>query len=154
MCFGTFKRERPIMRRIKTLNVSFWFCVSSGPSARGYSKSNPSLRFSFRYSQIDGIPELKELTQKLIFGKASKRIASCQCLSGTGALRICAEFVYKHLREQIPYGKIYYSDQTWGNHPAIFRAAGLTPEAHAVTTKKTLGMGNHPAYRYRIHEGT
>merc|ERR1719473_1796416 len=46
----------------------------------------------------------------------------------------------KHLGDAIPGLKIYYSDQTWGNHPAIIRAAGLVPEAYPYWDPQTKGV--------------
>jgi len=92
------------------------------------------------YLAIDGVPELKALTQKLCFGDASPaakegRIASVQALSGTGSLRVISEFVTTHLSKD--KHEIWVSDPTWGNHTAIFQKAGLTvkmyPYWHAAT---------------------
>lgn len=50
------------------------------------------------------------------------RIVTAQSLSGTGALRLAVEFVFRFL----PKGtNIYYSKPTWGNHNSIFAAAGV-----------------------------
>lgn len=85
------------------------------------------------YIPIDGLPELKGLTQKLVFGadsKASKdgRIASVQALSGTGALRVLAEFVKQHLPPSAR--EVWVSDPTWGNHNTIFEQVGLTVKVY------------------------
>merc|ERR1719398_675111 len=48
------------------------------------------------YLAIDGLPELKKAAQELVFSPAtlsSGRVASCQALSGTGALRVAGEFL-------------------------------------------------------------
>ncbi|CDJ29933.1 aspartate aminotransferase, putative [Eimeria mitis] len=81
------------------------------------------------YLPIDGLPELKPLTQSLLFGEDSEaiaagRIASSQSLSGTGALRVVGDFI-KHF---IPQAKtVYLSNPTWSNHHNIFGpGAGLT----------------------------
>ena len=44
-----------------------------------------------------------------------------QCLSGTGALRVGAEFLCQQLQSSI----VLVSDPTWGNHNMIFRLAGF-----------------------------
>merc|ERR1719238_206331 len=54
------------------------------------------------YAPIDGPPDLKRLTQDLSFGADAAsvkegRVVSTQALSGTGALRVAAEFVKQHL---------------------------------------------------------
>jgi len=88
------------------------------------------------YSPVDGLASIKETTQKLIFGEFKDNIASCQALSGTGALRVGAEFVKWFLN--VP--KIYMSDPTWGNHPTIFQKAGLTVEKHPYYDPSTRGF--------------
>jgi len=81
------------------------------------------------YSTIDGPEELKTLTATLMLGKNSAslkegRLASVQALSGTGALRIFAEFVATHLPKESH--TVWCSTPTWGNHIAIFKQGGLT----------------------------
>jgi len=66
------------------------------------------------------------VTSQVILGKDSpiikeKKVAICQSLSGTGALRIAAEF----LAQYNPGVSVYVSDPTWGNHHTIFGKAGL-----------------------------
>jgi len=85
------------------------------------------------YSTIDGPADLKKMTQGLVFGKdspavAENRVASVQALSGTGALRVIAEFVKTHMPEEMH--QVYVSDPTWGNHNAIFAKAGLTVKTY------------------------
>lgn len=81
------------------------------------------------YSTIDGPAKLKTLSQKLLFGADCKavaegRIASVQALSGTGALRVSAEFIKEHLK--LGGNEAWVSNPTWGNHTTIFKKAGLT----------------------------
>jgi len=85
------------------------------------------------YSTIDGPADLKKMTQGLVFGKdspavAENRVASVQALSGTGALRVIAEFVKTHMPQEMH--QVYVSDPTWGNHNAIFAKAGLTVKTY------------------------
>jgi len=85
------------------------------------------------YSTIDGPPELKKMTQKLVFGEDAAaitdgRIASVQALSGTGALRVVSEFVTKHMPASMR--EIWVSNPTWGNHNTIFEMAGLTVKTY------------------------
>ena len=79
------------------------------------------------YLPIDGLPEFRAETTKLILGEDSKaiaegRVACCQSLSGTGALRLAAEFIAVNLGKD---RRVFVSDPTWGNHNAIFAKAGL-----------------------------
>jgi len=66
------------------------------------------------------------------------RVASVQALSGTGALRVVAEFVKTHLPPSAH--EIWVSDPTWGNHPAIFEKAGLTPKVYPYWNPSTKGI--------------
>jgi aspartate aminotransferase len=53
----------------------------------------------------------------------SGKIAAVQSISGTGGCRLGAEFLAKFSNQKT----IYVPQPTWGNHLAIFKAAGLTP---------------------------
>jgi len=82
------------------------------------------------YLPIEGLPEFLTHTARLIFGAdspalAEKRVATVQTLSGTGALRIGAEFLARYA----PGGTatpVYMSEPTWGNHFNIFKDAHMT----------------------------
>jgi aspartate/tyrosine/aromatic aminotransferase len=78
------------------------------------------------YLPVTGLQAFLDVTSQVILGKDSplireKKVAVCQSLSGTGALRIAAEF----LAQYNPGVNVYVSDPTWGNHHAIFAKAGL-----------------------------
>mmetsp|Transcript_76683 Transcript_76683/g.248629 ORF Transcript_76683/g.248629 Transcript_76683/m.248629 type:complete len:410 (+) Transcript_76683:62-1291(+) len=95
------------------------------------------------YSTIDGPADLKTLTQKLAFGDdseavASGRIASVQGLSGTGSLRVCAEFTKTFLSPEAD--EIWISKPTWGNHIAIFQVAGLIVKEYPYYQPETRGF--------------
>jgi aspartate/tyrosine/aromatic aminotransferase len=95
------------------------------------------------YNTIDGPAELKTLTQQLLFGEDSKAvngslIASVQALSGTGALRVVAEFVKTHMK--LDMHTIWVSDPTWGNHNTIFQKAGLTVKTYPYYDKATKSL--------------
>ena len=76
------------------------------------------------YLPIDGLPEFRAETTKLILGKGSKaikegRVACCQSLSGTGALRLAAEFIAVNLGKD---RRVFVSDPTWVRPPpTLFR---------------------------------
>ncbi|KAJ9584283.1 hypothetical protein L9F63_021379, partial [Diploptera punctata] len=53
---------------------------------------------------------------------AQGRAFGVQTLSGTGALRVGAEFLQRHLK----YNTFYYSSPTWENHHLLFTNAGFT----------------------------
>ncbi len=72
-------------------------------------------------------------TAQVIFGSDSplvneERIAVVQTLSGTGALRVAAEFIAMYS----PGALVYISDPSWGNHHTIFRKAGLQVRSNSV----------------------
>eukprot|EP00993_Chasmostoma_nieuportense_P000916 NODE_1841_length_1361_cov_56.915721_g1749_i0.p1 GENE.NODE_1841_length_1361_cov_56.915721_g1749_i0~~NODE_1841_length_1361_cov_56.915721_g1749_i0.p1 ORF type:complete len:415 (-),score=93.85 NODE_1841_length_1361_cov_56.915721_g1749_i0:115-1338(-) len=80
------------------------------------------------YLPIDGLASFREESVKLLLGPdskaiAEKRVASCQGLSGTGCLRVAAEFYKTFLGTSTP---VYLSDPTWGNHKPIFSIIGFT----------------------------
>jgi len=95
------------------------------------------------YSTIDGPDPLKAQTQKLLFGEdcaaiKEGRIASIQALSGTGSLRVCAEFIVTHLPKAAQ--TVYMSDPTWGNHPAIFQKANCTVKTYPYWKAETKSL--------------
>jgi aspartate/tyrosine/aromatic aminotransferase len=76
---------------------------------------------------VQGLESFLQATSSIILGKDSpslkeERVAVMQTLSGTGALRIAAEFIAK-FSDAKP--KVYISDPSWGNHHTIFQKAGL-----------------------------
>jgi len=89
------------------------------------------------YVPIDGKPEYKRPVQELIFTAAeidSGRIVTAQALSGTGSLQMIAQFMVNFCKVTT----IHIPDPTWGNHPAIFKRAGIAtvhkyPYWHAPT---------------------
>ncbi|XP_065186288.1 aspartate aminotransferase, cytoplasmic-like [Sycon ciliatum] len=80
------------------------------------------------YLSIDGLKSYSDAASRLLLGSGSKavlesRVCGVQSLSGTGALRLAAEF----LRRFYPQGKtVYISAPTWSNHQTIFKHAGYT----------------------------
>jgi len=77
------------------------------------------------YSPITGDDLFLKGARGVLFGWEhadvnSGRVASAQTLSGTGALRVIADFLQKFRP-----GPIYVSDPTWGNHNTVFATAGL-----------------------------
>lgn len=85
------------------------------------------LESNHEYLPIGGLPEFCKSARKLMFGAdsiaiAEKLICTVQSISGTGALRIAADFIKTHM-SSIP--AILISDPTWANHPSIFEAVGL-----------------------------
>jgi len=78
-----------------------------------------------------GDAEFSKLCQKMLFGENSKLlkdglVATVQTLSGTGALRVGAEFV-KRFAKGTP---VYISTPTWGTHNSIMDHAGVSYKAY------------------------
>jgi aspartate aminotransferase len=80
-----------------------------------------------------------------------KRNATVQSISGTGALRIGAEFLVSFQiwislhsvfqNKWFPASKqIYQPTPTWGNHVPIFKFAGLEVKQYKYYDKKTCGF--------------
>lgn len=93
------------------------------------------------YLSIGGIKEYCDLAASLMLGKdwynANKSNVAClQSLSGTGALRIAAEFVAKFLKGTV----VYISNPSWGNHKTIFSTAGLECREYRYWDGKNLSL--------------
>ena len=98
------------------------------PSARGYLP-------------IDGIATYDSAVQALVFGAQSpsvqaKRVATVQCLGGTGGLKVGADF----LKRLNPQAKVLISDPSWENHKALFTQAGFDVQAYPYYDAQALGV--------------
>ncbi|KAJ3095709.1 Aspartate aminotransferase [Phlyctochytrium planicorne] len=84
------------------------------------------------YLPIDGLRSFTDASARLILGADSpaihqKRYVAIQTISGTGAVRLGADFLAKFQ----PKGTTaLISDPTWGNHFAIFGDAGFKVEKY------------------------
>ncbi|KAK3212942.1 hypothetical protein Dsin_017648 [Dipteronia sinensis] len=93
------------------------------------------------YLPITGIAEFNKLSAKLIFGADSSaikenRVTTVQCLSGSGSLRIGADFLAKHYHQLT----VYMSQPTYANHPNFFVAAGITVKTYRYYDPTTCGL--------------
>lgn len=92
------------------------------------------------YLPIGGDAEFVAASQYLMFGDCDAvsegRIAGVQTLSGTGALRILANF----LKNNFPGITIYKSSPSWGNHRKIFLKAGLNQGDYRYWDARTRGL--------------
>ncbi|SBS25024.1 Aspartate aminotransferase [Marinomonas spartinae] len=84
------------------------------------------------YLSIEGSQAYREAVQTLLFGEdtqiISKQLAqTAQTPGGTGALRVAAEFIRKHL----PNATIWVSNPTWANHQAVFQSVNLEVGSYA-----------------------
>jgi aspartate aminotransferase len=97
------------------------------------------------YAAISGIPDFCRASAKLAYGDSCsmERLAVCQSISGTGALRIGAEFLARFYRRETGSQSdrvVYLPDPTWGNHASIFRDSGLKTAPYRYFDKKTNGL--------------
>jgi len=102
--------------------------MMSKPSARGYLP-------------IDGIAAYDSAVQALVFGAQSpsvlaKRVATVQCLGGTGGLKVGADF----LKRLNPQAKVLISDPSWENHKALFTQAGFEVQVYPYYDAQALGV--------------
>ncbi|KAL7601692.1 hypothetical protein Lser_V15G22041 [Lactuca serriola] len=93
------------------------------------------------YLPIIGLADFNKLSAKLILGSDSpaiqgNRVTTVQCLSGTGSLRVGAEFLSRHYYQRT----IYIPNPTWGNHTKIFTLAGLTVKTYRYYDPVTRGL--------------
>lgn len=100
---------------------------------------DPSL--NKEYLTIDGLAEFNQLARELILGVnspaiADQRVTSTQTLSGTGSLRVGAEFLKTFLNPPA----VYLSKPTWGNHLNIFKKAGYELREYPYWKAETRGF--------------
>lgn len=84
------------------------------------------------YLPFSGLASFTKLTSEFAFGKESRllqegRVAAVHTISGTGALRVGAEFLARNLRRSAdaPLPPLYLPEPTYVNHMAIFSQAGF-----------------------------
>uniref|UniRef100_UPI00398EFBAE aspartate aminotransferase, cytoplasmic n=1 Tax=Pristiophorus japonicus TaxID=55135 RepID=UPI00398EFBAE len=84
------------------------------------------------YMPILGLPEFTNSACEIALGKnspaiADNRVGGVQCLGGTGALRIGADFLHLWYNgTNNASTPVYVSAPTWENHNGVFTAAGFT----------------------------
>ncbi|XP_063045510.1 aspartate aminotransferase, mitochondrial-like [Engraulis encrasicolus] len=94
------------------------------------------------YLGIGGLAEFSKACAELSLGPdnqvlKSKRSITVQTISGTGSLRIGANFLsrfHKGVRD------VYLPKPTWGNHTPIFRDAGMQLKAYRYYDPNTCGF--------------
>ena len=93
------------------------------------------------YQPIEGPASYNQAVQKLLFGEASPlladgRVVTAQCLGGTGALKVGADY----LKRLLPASKVYISDPSWENHKALFESAGFIVESYPYYDSTSRGV--------------
>merc|ERR1719281_1355174 len=116
-----------------------WVLPSVRAAEQSLAKDVLAAKLDKEYLPIDGPPDYKKPVQELLFAPSSVsagRIATTQALSGTGALRVVANFLVENLGTNL----MYRSDPTWGNHNAIFQKAGMKVESYPYYKAETRGF--------------
>ena len=93
--------------------------------------------FSREYLGVLGDEEFNLAAQSLIFDSENEavkenRVLSVQSISGSGSLRIGAEFIAEYIHKTI-----YVCDPTWANHFLIFASSGLKVVTYDYFNAKT-----------------
>lgn len=111
---------------------------------------------SKNYLSIEGSEAYRSAVQKLLFGEGhpiiSKQLAhTAHTPGGTGALRVAAEFIKKHL----PEATIWVSNPTWANHQSVFQSVGLEVGSYSYynADSKTLDFEAMLASLSQVPEG-
>lgn len=101
-----------------------------------------SLDINHEYLPVCGPDSFTKASVSLLLGEDSpaikeNRVHGMQALSGTGALRVGAEFLVTRLGRSV----VYYSNPTWENHHKVFAAAGFTDlRTYRYWNSKTRGI--------------
>jgi len=112
------------------------------PSVLKAEQNIMAKKLNKEYAPIGGEPEFCKEAAKLAFGDSSPvitegRNVTLQGISGTGSLRIGAEFISKHF----PLNRtIYLPKPSWGNHTPIFKFAGFNVGGYTYYDAKTCGL--------------
>lgn len=88
------------------------------------------------YAPIAGVPGYAEVVAPLVFGEdvaEARKPAVVQSPGGTGALRLGAEL----LKLANPGASVWIPDPSWGNHRALFSAAGFETKSYPYLSAAT-----------------
>lgn len=88
------------------------------------------------YAPIAGVQGYAEVVAPLVFGEdvaAARKPAVVQSPGGTGALRLGAEL----LKLANPGAAVWIPDPSWGNHRALFSAAGFETKSYPYLSAAT-----------------
>lgn len=83
------------------------------------------------YKPIEGDPTYGKFVREMLFGQghalvSDGRASTCHTPGGTGALRMAADFLWSKAGAK----RIWMSDPTWANHPAIFAGVGFEVKSY------------------------
>lgn len=94
------------------------------------------------YTTIAGVPEFAAASAKLVFGENAECIknglnATVQTISGTGALKVGAEFLKKHFPGR---KEAWLPTPSWGNHNPIYTDSDFQVRSYRYYEPKTRGF--------------
>ncbi|KFZ09754.1 hypothetical protein V502_08514 [Pseudogymnoascus sp. VKM F-4520 (FW-2644)] len=97
------------------------------PSVREARKRLEQQGLTHEYLPILGLPEFRRVVAETVLGPKiylikNSQIASCQSLSGTGALHLAGRLL-ERCRSSRP--KVYLPEPTWSNHMQVFSSLGF-----------------------------
>jgi len=108
------------------------------PSVKTAEKLVMDANMDKEYLGIVGDQEFTKLSAKLALGDDNPALAkttTVQALSGTGALRVAANFLKKFNPKPV-----WLPVPSWGNHTPIFGHAGLEVKGYRYYNEKTIGL--------------
>jgi len=103
-------------------------------------------KMDHEYLPIGGSAQFNKLVQELQLGSESpvikdKRITTIQAISGTGALRVAAQFINRWIDLPGDNKKtVYLPNPTWGNHIPIFQDSGFGIKYYKYYDENTCGL--------------
>lgn len=102
-------------------------------------------KMDHEYLPIGGSADFCKLSRELVLGTDSpaikeKRAVTWQGISGTGSLRIAANFMSRHMNITADKKVVMMPNPTWGNHLPIFKDAGFDHKMYRYYDSKTCGL--------------
>jgi aspartate aminotransferase len=82
----------------------------------------------YEYLPIEGDTEYLSVSKKLYFNNKPTHYDNVQTLSGTGSLKLAADFLAESYNED--HNTVYLPNPTWGNHSNIFSSAKLATSTY------------------------
>jgi aspartate aminotransferase len=82
----------------------------------------------YEYLPIEGDTEYLKLSKNLYFSDKFTHYDNVQTLSGTGSLKLAADFLAETYNED--FNTVYLPNPTWGNHSNIFSSARLATSTY------------------------
>jgi aspartate/tyrosine/aromatic aminotransferase len=87
----------------------------------------------YEYLPIEGDNEYLKHSKNLYFANKNTHYDNVQTLSGTGSLKLAADFLAQSYNEN--HNTVYLPNPTWGNHSNIFASSGLSTSIYTYLDK-------------------